>query len=565
MSHLYPSAKAVKRSAEQSKGALSHTNHAFNVLQLFAISAFAGLAVGALVAWVSVRRMRAGFEWGLVWIAPLGVAIWLAFLGLLSGDVAVAAITALVAMLAGHLGVGLLLHVEDRRAGDDRGHESRERIGPHHLLRRARAQKRILSGKSSEIPIGITRRGRMASIPAGGESGSHTLIVGATGAGKSTLLGVLAHEHAQRGSGVVLVEAKNDPELEAQARRTAAAFGRPFILVGPEGPTVWDVLATGGVDETVAKLLACEEWSEPFYLAEATRFLRWVIRGMEDSDTRLTLPAVLGLCDPDQLAAHAAKHGSPELAGELNRFVNALTARERSDVAGLRSRLAVLAESGPGRDWLNPDSGAGPILDLSDAIRKRAVVYFRLDAERYGIVAEKIGAAIAIELGAIASQLQGRPIPTLVAIDEFGAIEAEQVERLFTRGRAAGISAVVATHAMSDLEVAGDGFEGRLKATVGSLLGLRMGPDDADAVARMAGQVGEWQSTTRTAGLLGMPAGAGTRTRGYRLRIHPSLLQHLGWSECAVIRLDCRDGDRAMIVRVIPSWERGDGSNGAGR
>ena len=209
---------------------------------------------------------------------------------------------------------------------------------------------------------------------------------------------MLAHEHALRGSGVVLVEAKNDPELEAQARRTAELVGRPFVLVSPEGPTVWDVLASGGVDETVAKLLACEEWSEPFYLAEATRFLRWVVRGMESSGTRLTLPAVLELCDPDRLAAHVAKHSTPELAGELDRFVNALTPRERSDVAGLRSRLAVLAESGPGREWLDPDSGAGPVLDLSDAVRKRAVVYFRLDAERYGIVAEKIGSAIAIEL-----------------------------------------------------------------------------------------------------------------------------------------------------------------------
>jgi hypothetical protein len=565
MSHLYPSAKAVKRSAEQSKGALAHTGHALHYLQLFTVSALAGLAVGALIALISVRRLRAGFEWGLLWLGPLGLAILLASSGLLSGDAALATITALAAMLVGHLGVGVLMHVEDRRAGDDRGHEARERIGPHHLLSRRLARRRMSNGSSAEIAIGATRRGRIARIPAGGRSGSHTLIVGSTGAGKSTLLGVLAHEHAVRGSGVVLVEAKNDPELEAQARRSAEMVGRPFVLVGPEGPTVWDVLASGGVDETVAKLLACEEFSEPFYAAEATRFLRWVVRGMEGSGTRLTLAAVLELCDADRLAAHVAKRGSAELAGELDRFVNALTPRERSDVAGLRSRLAVLAESGPGREWLNPESEAGPVLDLSDAIRRRAVVYFRLDAERYGIVAEKIGAAIAIELGAIASQLQGKPIPTLVAIDEFGAIEAEQVERLFTRGRAAGISAVVATHAMSDLAVAGDGFEGRLKATVGSLLGLRMGPDDADAVARMAGQVGEWQSTTRTAGLLGMPAGAGTRTRGYRLRIHPSVLQHLGRSECAVIRLDRQGGDRAMIVRVIPSWERGNGSGGAGR
>ena len=188
------------------------------------------------------------------------------------------------------------------------------------------------------------------------------------------------------------------------------------------------------------------------------------------------------------------------------------------------------------------------MLDLGEAVRDRAIVYFRLDSERLGIVAEKVGAAIAIELGAIASGLQGHPVPTLVAIDEFGAIEAEQVERLFTRGRAAGISAVIATQSMSDIEVAGNGLAGRVVGNLSSAFGMQMGPDDADSVARMAGQVGEWKHTTKTNGLLGMPAAQGTRTRGYRMRIHPSVLQHLGWGECAVIRHG-RSGRRSSADR----------------
>ena len=208
MSHLYPSAKAVKGSAERSNGTLAHTSHALHYLQLFTEFAFGGLVVGALVAFISVRKLRAGFEWGLLWLVPLGLAIMFVLSGALTGDAAVATITALAAMLVGHLGVGVLLHVEDRRAGDDRGHEARERIGPHHLIHRRLARRRMTNGSSAEIAIGVTRRGRVARIPAGGQSGSHTLIVGATGAGKSTLLGVLAHEHALAGSGVVLVEAK---------------------------------------------------------------------------------------------------------------------------------------------------------------------------------------------------------------------------------------------------------------------------------------------------------------------------------------------------------------------
>ncbi len=222
----------------------------------------------------------------------------------------------------------------------------------------------------------------------------------------------------------------------------------------------------------------------------------------------------------------------------------------------MRSRLAVLAESDYGRSWLDPDSGAGPVLDLSEAIRRRATVYFRLDSERLGVVAEKVGASIAIELGAIASELQGRPIPTFIGIDEYGAIESEQIDSLYARARGAGFSVAVATHTLADLRAAGEAVEDRVKATIDSVVCLRVGPDDADAVARLAGQVGEWKSTNRTRGPLGIPDAVGTRTRGYRLRIHPSVLQHLGWGECAVVRLDQQGKDRVALARVIPSWAR---------
>jgi hypothetical protein len=216
----------------------------------------------------------------------------------------------------------------------------------------------------------------------------------------------------------------------------------------------------------------------------------------------------------------------------------------------------VLAESQFGRVWLDPDSDAGPVLNLAEAIRQRAVVYFRLDAERLGIVAEKVGAAIAIELGAIASELHQNPIPTFVGIDELGALQSDHSARLFTRARAAGFSVAVATHTLADLRAAGDAFEPQVKSTIDSLVGLRMGPDDADEVARMAGQVGGYHTTERTKGLLWGGEAIGTRTRGYRMRIHPSLLQNFGRGESAVIRLDRGDKSRAQIVWVVPSWER---------
>ncbi len=550
-------AKTGRHVSKADRHTLQHFNHAFDALGLFAVFAIAGGLIGVLLGWITVRRMRCGWEWGLLWLFPLSLAVWMTTLRLISGDAAIAILGAFAGLSGGHLAMAIGIHLRDKRSGDDLGHDARERVGPQHLLRRRVNLRRIREGRAKELPIGVTRRGRIAAVRKGGESGSHSLIVGATGAGKSTVLGVLAHEYGEAGHGVVLVEAKRDPKLEAQARRTAARCRRRFVMVSADGPTVWDPFASGGVDETVAKLLACEEFLEPFYAAQGTRFVRWVIRAIEGCGNRITLPRVLELCEPDRLAAHAAKHGDPALSGEVGAFVGSLTQKERADVAGLRSRLAVLAESEFGRVWLDPDSHAGPLLDLAEAIRDRAVVYFRLDAERLGIVAEKVGAAIAIELGAVASELHEGPVPTFVGIDELGALDSDHSGRLFTRARAAGFSVAVATHTLADLRAAGDAFEPQVKSTIDSLIGLRMGPDDADEVARMAGQVGDYHTTERTNGLLWGGEAVGTRTRGYRMRVHPSVLQNLEQGQCAVIRLDRADKSRAQIARVVPSWERG--------
>ena len=232
----------------------------------------------------------------------------------------------------------------------------------------------------------MTRRGRIAKIKRGDQSGSHSLILGATGAGKTTVLSLMASEYARSGHGVVLVEAKTDPDLEAEARRAAAAAGRPFVLVSPDGPIVWDLLATGGVDETVAKLLACEVYTEPHFKSEAVRLLRWVVRAMKGCDTPMTLPEILRLCAPDRLAAHASKHGSPELARQVEEFVKSLTAQERADVAGLRSRLAVLAESDYGRQLARPGLGrrAGARPERGDSPARRRLLPARLRAPRRG-------------------------------------------------------------------------------------------------------------------------------------------------------------------------------------
>jgi hypothetical protein len=150
----------------------------------------------------------------------------------------------------------------------------------------------------------------------------------------------------------------------------------------------------------------------------------------------------------------------------------------------------------------------------------------------------------------------GDGVGTFVAIDEFGALEAPALDRLYARGRAAGFSVAVGTQTLADLRAAGSAVRERVGATVSSLICHRIGEQtDAEWVAELIGAVPTWQSTIRTDGF-GHPTSEGTRTRGYRFEVNPSELQRLGRGEACIARLDHSGPTRARRVHVVPPWQR---------
>jgi hypothetical protein len=245
-----------------------------------------------------------------------------------------------------------------------------------------------------------------------------------------------------------------------------------------------------------------------------------------------------------------------DLVDEINAAQTGLRADERRAVAGLRARLHNLASSDFARAWLDPTRAAASRFDLREAIRRREVVYFRFDTDRTGNVGRAIAQMVLLDLGAAASASMGEGVGTFVGIDEFGALEAPALHRLYARGRAAGFSVAVGTQTLADLRAAGPAIRERIGATVESIVCHRIGEQaDAEWVAQLIGAVPAWQSTIRT-NRLGLPTDEGTRTRGYRYEVNPSQLQRLGEGEVYVARLDQAKDPRSTRARVVPAWER---------
>ncbi len=497
----------------------------------------AGLALGAVLA-------RASRSWRLHWSwSALALACAILARGTLGGD----ALPAIVAS-AWAARSGRRWHREDVESGRDLRELAAARRTPLDALRSLAAHAQLLLETRLAVPVRPARRGaimlgrddhgRAVSTPL--PAGSHALVVGATGSGKTVTQARIAVHAIDSGGAVVALDPKGDPTLLAALAAAAGRARRPFLRWSAGGDTVYNPYARGSETEIADKLLAGERFTEPHYLRQAQRHLGHVVRALRAADAEVSLAAVVEHLDPDRLELLARE--LPERAGNaVHRYLDALSGRQRAELGGVRDRLAILAESDAG-PWLDPGS-PGRRIELLEAIRDGAVVHFALESDRRPLLAQMLGAAIVGDLLAAVAALQDGPCPALVAIDEFSAVAAPEVVRLFARARSAGLSLLLGTQELADLRLAGR--ERLLEQVVGNLSLLvahrQVVPASAELVAALAGRRGTWRLTRHSDGRT-------TRTRTLETRLDADRLTSLARGCAAVVEL--AGARRARVVRI---------------
>jgi len=517
------------------------------------------LAIGLALGLIAARMMRSRhlrWTWG---ATALGVDV-LAWPVLGGGIASILGMAALCATVRGRR-----WHREDLDAGADLAEIAAERRGPldavRTLARRvvpeltARLASRIARPASISSPaggrdwfagnrliVGEEERGRPVSIPLGGPTGgTHTLVLGAAGSGKTVTMTWMSVRAIGHGMGAIVVDPKGDPDLRSELRDAAQVAGRPFIEWTPQGPSIYNPCARGSATEIADKVLAGERFTEPHYLRQAQRYLGYAARVLHQAGLEISLQELVNHLDPSRLELRARTLPESEAQGVYD-YLDKLTTRQRSDLSGVRDRLAIMAESDIG-PWLDPNTRGAEQFDLLEAVKARAVVYFGLEADRRLLLAQMLGASIVGDLQAVVSSLQGRPVPTLVAIDEFSAIVPERVVGLFARARGAGVSLVLGTQELSDLRIPGremlrDQVMGNLSALIAH---RQVVPASAELIASMTATRGVWRTSQHS-------SGGQTRTRelDHALRGEQVMSLPRGWA--AVIGLS--DGGSVSIARM---------------
>jgi hypothetical protein len=455
------------------------------------------VALGLLAGMIAARAMR-GHHLRWTW-ATLALAPVVLDPTMFSGWAATLAAGGVCAAVRGRR-----WHREDLLAGGDLAEIASRRRGPLDALlmltRTLRARLGAVSPptalRGGRMPIGRTESGETMSIPFGaGNGGRHALIVGATGSGKTVTETWIVARAIEAGMGAVVIDPKGDARLREHLEEAAREVGRRFLQWTPWGPSVYNPFGHGEASEIADKALAGERFTEPHYQRQAQRYLGYAVRALRGAGVEVSLPALVEQLDPENLAALCLS--LPEPQQEVTAaYLNSLTPRQRTDLSGVRDRLAIVVESDVS-PWLDPATTGMDTFELLGAIEERAVVYFDLKADAWPLLAHMLGVAIVQDLQTTMAALQHAPIATVVAIDEFAAIAAGRVGHLFGRARSAGINLLLGTQELSDLRP--DGHRQLQEQVLGNLAALivhrQVVPESSELISRLAGSRGVWRTS----------------------------------------------------------------------
>jgi conjugal transfer pilus assembly protein TraD len=416
-----------------------------------------------------------------------------------------------------------------------------------------RARSRGPSGQDA-IRLGRDLRGRRVMITEGDLS-AHGLILGASGSGKTTALSTILKQQIRQGRPVVAIDMKGSSAFAGRLADAAAAAGRPFKLWSPDGPSFWNPLQHGNATELKDKLISTERFTEPHYQRAAERYLQTILQVLQHAhpERQPTLAEVVTLMDPRRLPVALREVPAP-LADRVQDYLTGITPDQRSAIRGLQTRLAIVTESESG-PYLAPAAGA---IDIAAALAGREVIVFSLNSSRYGQFAAQLGTLAVQDLicatGDRLDQLRhGKPVAqATIAIDEFSGIGGAHMVALFARGREAGISGLLATQEMADLDRAGRGVRDQILGNTAVKLILRQDvPESANLAAALAGTEKVWEETRQIGGSIfgGLPPG-GTRREAEQFIVHPNTIKSLRTGDAILISK--LRGGRAQTIRVTP-------------
>lgn len=461
------------------------------------------------------------------------------------------------------------------------------RLTPWQWLKRRKNISDIQSDKNSPKDgktVGVETTSGKKIVQTDAEARAHTLCVGSTGSGKTTTLMLMARDIIKRGQGLIFVDLKGSSDVANILHEYSERYGRDFqhwtmqtpgtFYDGPDpkGPAFYDPLNRGDASRRTNLVMAGREWTEPYYETLAQDYLQRAFEVAIQNPpvtSQSSFSDIASLFDPKELRERAGNldqgnRRHAEILRQIDEYFNkdGSVRKDNGTESALKSveaELRILTNSTAGA-WLRKDPDGDNDINLRSVADNGSIVVFSLDSNNYESDASRLGNLIIQDLKTVTSELMSNPARNIlnVYLDEFSAIDSENIVGLINKSRAANVPVTLSTQAIDDLRRSSDSFMGRVVANINSFIIHRANDyDDAEEYAKLTGKVKkkvfnqQVEHSSSIFGKIGKGAGTGhgSLVEVDDYRVSPSQIQELGTGEAVYI---AKSPLRFELVTVVP-------------
>lgn len=405
-------------------------------------------------------------------------------------------------------------------------------VGPILKRRAKKTAEDIASnqeGPSSGMTLGVsldTRDKRFAAGDPGtpfgervvmqdDETAGHVFVTGGAGSGKTTTLLMNARDAIRLGRGVVFLDCKGGPDVPEMLAVWAQRYGRVFrhwnmsdsrlAYTGPaENRSSYDPLSRGDASRKKDLLVDAWQWDVEYYKTVVSHYLQTafhVIHLVPPPKGVSSFQDVANMLDRDKLITRAKnipREQYPELWQSLEQISN-LENQAYSGVHNMHDRIYNLIASTAG-EWMKIDP-EGNNIDFRKVAYEGEVVCISLDTSNYESTSAQLAGLMVQDLKTVSSELRQQPteLPFHIFLDEFAAVEANNITGLLAKARDAKMCVELATQALADLTITNPAYLEQILGIVSSFIIHR--PNSENDAQVLAGIIGKRMKTIQRVGV----------------------------------------------------------------